>query len=237
MGVGFHYIRDMWTSLEPDYEEHGLYLDLINRCDIFNIHESLERYYPFKRRRALEQFRSLEKRLETPLESEKDLKDLVNTRKPDESSAFLDLNLSFRVCYRAAELILKTMFNVGLHESLELIHEEYREIIQKTERDEIKNIKTLEAKFEELSRQDSTIQRLNKWNIEKQLKSHKNSYENQEHLDKVKQEYNSKVENVCRPYEFWYNVDKPELDINNILETRPVEKEHDSKVSIQLITM
>lgn len=217
MGVGFHYIQDMWTGLGPEYEEHGLYLDLINRCELLDINESLERYYPVRRNRVIDQFKALEKRLDKPLESEKDMKELVLMRRPYESSAFLDLNLSFRVCFRIAEMVLKTMYNISLQESLDLLHQKYVEKIKQREIEEIRAIEALETKVAEASIDDSAVGKINKWNTENKLESIQKNYDVRKHLELIIREYNSRVSELCKPHENWYNIDKPVLDIDKIL--------------------
>lgn len=233
MGVGFHYIQDMWTGLGPDYEEHGIYLDLINRCEILDIHESLERYYPVRRKRVITQFRTLEKTLSKPLESEKEMKKLVLMRRPYESSAFLDLNLSFRVCFRIAEMVLKTMYNIGLQESLDLLHQEYVEKIKQREIDEIRAIEALEIKVAEVSMDDSAVGKINKWNMENKLEATQKSYDARKHLEPITREYDSRLAELCKPQENWYNIDKPVLEMDKILspgiapnEMATIEKEH-----------
>lgn len=236
MGVGFHYIQDMWTGVGPDYEEHRLYLDLINRCDILDIHESLERYYPVRRKRVIDQFRALEKRLGKPLESEKEMKELVLMRRPYESSAFLDLNLSFRVCFRVAEMVLKTMFNVGLQESLDLLHQEYVEKIKQREIEEIKTLELLETKVAEVSTDESTVGKINKWNLDNKLESTQKNYDIRKHLEPIIREYDSKVNELCKPHESWYNIDKPVLNIDKILipKIEPKETIIEGKEQIQI---
>ena len=217
MGVGFHYIQDMWTGLGPEYEEHGLYLDLINRCDLLDIHESLERYYPVRRKRVIDQFKALEKRLSKPIESEKEMKELVLMRRPYESSAFLDLNLSFRVCFRIAEMVLKTMYNISLQESLDLLHQEFVEKIKQREIEEIRVIEALETKVAEVSIDDSAVGKINKWNTENKLESTQKNYDARKHLEPITREYDSRVSELCKPHENWYNIDKPVLEIKKIL--------------------
>jgi len=225
MGVGFHYIQDMWTGLGPDYEEHRIYLDLINRCDILDIHESLERYYPVRRKRVIDQFRTLEKTLSKPLESEKEMKKLVLMRRPYESSAFLDLNLSFRVCFRIAEMVLKTMYNIGLQESLDLLQQEYVEKIKQREIEEIRAIESLETKIAELSMEDSAVGKINKWNMKNKLEAAQKSYEARKHLEPITREYDSRVTELCKPQENWYNIDKPVLEIDKVLSPGIAPKE------------
>jgi hypothetical protein len=217
LGVAFHYIQDMWTGIGPDYEDHGLYLDLINRCDILDVHESLERYFPVRRKRVLDQFRALEKRLGKTVESESELKELVTMRRPYESSAFLDLNLSFRVCYRIAEMVLKTMYNVGLQESLELVHNEFVEEIKDRDLEAQKTLDSLEMKVGELALDDSTVNRINRWNFEKKLDSARQEYEMKKHLDQTLKNFNVKITQLCKSYENWYNIDIPKLDPEKIL--------------------
>ena len=217
LGVAFHYIQDMWTGLGPDYEDHRLYLDLINRCEILEVHESLERYFPVRRKRVLDQFRALEKLLGKPVDSETELKEIVNMRRPYESSAFLDLNLSFRVCYRVAEMVLKTMYNVGLQESLELVQKEYVKKIKVRDLEAQKMLDQMEMKIGELSLEESTVNRINKWNLEKKLESARHEYEMKKHLDQTLKNFNVKILELCKPYESWYNIDKPGINPEKIL--------------------
>jgi hypothetical protein len=217
LGVAFHYIQDMWTGVGPDYEDHSQYLELIDRCEILNIHESLEKYYPVRRKRVLDQFRALEKRLEKPVESEEELRELVMMRRPYESSAFLDLNFSFRICYKAAEMVLKTMFNVSLQESLESLHVDYVELVKNQEIQELRSIEALEERVEELSIDDSSISGINRWSVEMKLTKKKKEYESKKHLSPILHEYETKLGSFCKPHENWYNIDKPSLDAEKIL--------------------
>ena len=217
LGVAFHYIQDMWTGLGPDSDDHIQYLELIDRCDILDIHESLEKYYPVRRKRVLNQFRVLEKKLSKPIESEEELKELVLMRRPNENSAFLDLNFSFRICYRVAEMVLKTMFNVGLQSTLEMLHNEYIEHVKKQELEERKSIEALELKVAELTLDNSSISSINKWNVENKLNKKICEYESKKHLSSILVEYETKLSNICKPYENWYNIDKPKLDTKKIL--------------------
>ena len=217
LGVAFHYIQDMWTGVGPGEDNHGLYLDLINRCDILDVNESLERYYPVKRRKILEQFRALEKRLGKPVESVDELRELVFMGRPLESSAFLDLNMSFRVCYRMAEMVLKTMFNVGLQESLELLYKEYVEKAKEAEAEMQREIEAVEAEVERLALEDSQLGGVKQWSLERRLSSLTRDYEERSHLKPVIDDFDRKVETLCKPHEVWYNIDKPVLDTNKIL--------------------
>lgn len=233
LGVAFHYIQDMWTSIGPDSDNHKLYLDMIDRCDIANVHESLEKYYPVRQKRVLEQFKALEKRLGKPLESEEELKDLVMMRKPYESSAFLDLNFSFRVCYRVAEMVLRTMYNVGLQESLELVRDEYVERIKEREVQERREIEALEVKVEEMAIEGSSMNGLNRWSMVRKLNKRKEEYESKKYLIQIIHDYEAKVRGLCTPHENWHNIDKPDIDLEKILnpqvEIEPLKTSMDSK--------
>ena len=217
LGVAFHYIQDQWVGIDPDYEDHNYYLDLINRCTILDPHASLERYYPVKRKRVLAQFRALEQRLGNPLESETDLKTLIKQRHPYDNTAFLDLNISFRVCYRVAEIVLKTMYNVSLQESLDLLKQEYVEKIKETELKTIKTIETLEEEDAKYSQDPTTIDRIKHWQTEKRLKQATIEYETQKHLEPILRDYLKEQEKLCNPHEKWYNIDKPDLKPETIL--------------------
>ncbi|MCW4012830.1 MAG: hypothetical protein NWF07_07535, partial [Candidatus Bathyarchaeota archaeon] len=144
-------------------------------------------------------------------------KKLVLMRRPYESSAFLDLNLSFRICFRIAEMVLKTMYNIELQESLDLLHQEYVEKIKQREIEEIRTIETLETKVAEVSMDDSAVGKINKWNMENKLEAAQKSYDARKHLDPITREYDTRVVELCKPQENWYNIDKPVLELDKIL--------------------
>jgi hypothetical protein len=224
LGVAFHYIQDMWVGVTPEEDDYLSYLDRINRCQILDLHESLERFYPVKRRRVLEQFRSLEKRLCKPLESEAELRELVLMKRPNENSAFLDLNLSFRVCYRITELVLKTIYNVQLQESLELLKDNYTKSIKSQELQEIKRIDELMEESEKYSLDESTLGKINHWRIEKILDNKMRAYKVRDHLKPLLSWFDKEVEEICKKHENWYNIDKPLLDIDSILKIEYKQK-------------
>ena len=217
LGVAFHYIQDMWVGVDPEFEDHLAYLDRINKCEILQKHESLESYFPVRRRRILEQFRGLEKRLSKPLGSESELKEIVLMRRPYENSAFLDLNLSFRVCYRVAEMVLKTMYNVQLQESLDLLKNKYIERIKNRELQEAKRIDDLILEEEQYSSDDSAVGKINHWRLDKSLKDVIRSYESREHLKPLITSFEKEVEDMCLPHENWYNIDKPTISLDILL--------------------
>ncbi len=230
LGVAFHYIQDMWTGVGPGDDGHGLYIDLINRCDVLDVHESLERYYPVKRRRVLDQFRALEKRLGRSVESVDELRELVFLRRPFESCAFLDLNLSFRVCYRVAEMVLKTMFNVSLQESLELLYNEYVEKIRDAEASMVRDIESLEAEVGRLALSDSQLGGVKQWGLDRKLSGLSRDYEERRHLKPVLAEFERRVDELCKPHVEWYNIDKPVLDVDKILSPREKAAEPDEVI-------
>lgn len=217
LGVAFHYIQDMWTGIGPDVEGHELYLDLINRCEIVDIHESLERYYPVGRKRVLSQFRELEKRLSKQVQSVSELQELVMMKRPFESSAFLDLNLSFRLCHRVAEMVLKTMLNVSLQESLDLLHDEYVKKLIDTEASMVREIEAVEAESGKLAVSDSQLGGVKQWSLDRKLSNLRKDYEERRHLKSVLLDFERRVEELCKPHVEWYNIDRPKLEIDKIL--------------------
>jgi hypothetical protein len=217
LGVAFHYIQDAWTGLKPGHEDHGKYVDLVNNCVVLDHHLSLEKYYPVRRARVLTQFRDLEKRLSKPIESIDELHELAAMKKPFESTAFLDLNLSFRVCYRVAEMVLKTMFNVELQETLEKTDREYIERIKERERKEVLSLEELEEQVGVLALDKSSMGKTKHWNLNRKLVQLIKDYENRNHIKPLVVEFESRVRELCNPYEKWYNIDRPTLDIDEIL--------------------
>lgn len=229
LGVAFHYIQDLWVGLGPDNEAHETYLELINRSNIIDIHESLEKYYPVKRRRVYEQFKELEKRLSKPLESETELKDIVYLRRPYENAAFLDLNISFRVCYRIAEITLKTMYNVNLQESLQLLKTSFESQIMEKENEETQKLEILTEETEQHAQDNSTMGKIRHWQIEKTLNKTIKNYEERNHLKPILSKFEEEIDSLCKPHEKWFNIDRPSIDIEAILspkiETREEFKE------------
>ncbi|MFC1803118.1 hypothetical protein ACFL0D_04025 [Thermoproteota archaeon] len=217
LGIAFHYIQDAWTGLQPGNDDHVKYLELINNCVLLDHNVLLEKYYPVRRMRVLKQFREIEKRLSKPVESVEALRDLAIMRKPFESCAFLDLNLSFRVCYRVAEMVLKTMYNIELQKTLEKIQAEYVERIKDREKNEIKSMEILEEQVGVLSLDASTLGKAKHWDQNRKLKKLIKEYERKNHLKPILNEFKVRVKELCCPHEKWYNIDKPTLDVKKIL--------------------
>jgi hypothetical protein len=217
LGVAFHYIQDAWTGIKPGHEDHAKYVDLVNNCVVLDHHLSLEKYYPVRRARVLKQFRDLEKRLSRPIETIDELHDLAVMKKPFESTAFLDLNLSFRVCHRVAEMVLKTMFNVELQETLEKTHCEYIERIKERERKEIQSLDELEEQVGVLSLDKSTISKTKHWRMNKKLVQSIKDYEARKHIQPIVSDFEARIKELCNPHEKWYNIDKPSLELDEIL--------------------
>lgn len=237
LGVAFHYIQDAWTGLQPGNDDHPKYLELINNCVILDHNVSLEKHYPVRRMRVLKQFKGLEKRLNTPIESVEELRDLAILRKPFESTALLDLNLSFRVCYRVAEMVLKTMYNVELQKTLEKIQTKYVEQIIDQEKKEIKSIETLEAHVGVLSLDDSVLGKAKHWDQNRKLNQLLKDYDSRKHLKPVLNEFEVHVKKLCSEHEKWYNIDKPTLDVEKILkpEAHKMSSENVNKPETEML--
>jgi hypothetical protein len=217
LGVAFHYIQDAWTGIKPGQDDHAKYIELVNNCVILDHHLSLEKYYPVRRTRVLKQFRELEKRLSKPVETIDELHNLAVMRKPFESCAFLDMNLSFRVCHRLAEMVLKTMYNVELQEALERTQREYVDRIKEQEKREIQSLDTLEEQVGVLSLDKSTLGKTKHWKMNRRLIQSIKDYEARNHIKPIVSKFEARVKKLCEPHEKWYNIDKPSLDIDEII--------------------
>jgi hypothetical protein len=141
-------------------------------------------------------------------------------RKPFESTAFLDLNLSYRVCHRVAEMVLKTMFNIELQEKLEKTQSDYIERVKERESREIQYLDELEEQVGVLSLDKSTLAKTKYWNMNRKLIQSIKDYETRKHIKPIVSEFEARVKELCNPHEKWYNIDKPSLNVDEILKPK-----------------
>ncbi len=212
LGMAFHYIQDSWVGMDPDHEDYKTYEKMIDKSIILGRDEDLFRYYPVKRNRVLVQFMNLETRLAKPVKSTAELYELATMPKPYESSAFLDLNFSYRVCYRVAEMVLQPMLKVSLDESLEKLHSEYTEKLvdkEKTEKQSLfemgNSILMIDGK--------GTFDGVDRWKKKRTLDKRTNLYAKGGHLERLVQGYTREAAALSKPFSDWYNVNIPELTL------------------------
>lgn len=209
LGIAFHYIQDSWVGMDPDHEDYAKYEKLIDKSTILDIGEDLFRYYPVTRNRVLQQFKDLETRLSTPLNTTDEMFDLVSSNTPFESTAFLDLNLSYRVCHRVAEMVLKPMLKASIDDNLLRIHKVYTEKLVECERNEREKLYKLE-KYAGMESQ-GLFSNFENWKKKNALEKRLVSYGKELHLKKIYKSYAVETRELANPYVDWFNVTVPEL--------------------------
>jgi hypothetical protein len=212
LGVAFHYIQDQWVGLDPDHEDYPRYERLIDKCQILDRGEDLYKYYPVKRQRVLNQFKRIEKVLKTPIKTPEELYSVALMSRPFESMAFLDLNLSYRICYRVAEMVLRPMLNMGLNGRLSQIHVEYTKKLVRREKSEIVFLHDLTQELGQIM-EAGPVNGLKRWNLERINQTRKKAYEKGRHLEKIRAEYKRLTGEISKPYRDWYNVKVLELKL------------------------
>lgn len=222
LGMAFHYIQDQWVGLDPDHEDYPRYERVIDRCTILDFGEDLYRYYPVQRQRVLSQFKRIEEVLKTRIKTPEELYSVALMSRPFESMAFLDLNLSYRVCYRVAEMVLRPMLNVSLNERLTQTHSEYTGKLVKMEDSEVVFLHELNQELGQIEA-EGTVNGIKKWNQGRQIKTRSQSYKKGQHLEKIRAEYKRITVEMSKPFRAWYNVEVPELKLEteNVKESMP----------------
>lgn len=220
LGMAFHYIQDSWVGMDPDHEEYSKYEKQMDKCTILNIGEDMFRYYPVKRSRVLKQYMEIDAVLGSPLKAPSELYDLASVVKPYESSAFLDVNIAYRVCYRVAEMVLQPMLKVSLDEMLSKLHSEYTEIFVARNLSEQESLFRMEEDLENL--REGTFSGVDAWNKKRALKKRLALYAKGGHLNKTRYDYKQESDRVAAPFVEWYNVTIPELVLP---EPEPVDEE------------
>jgi hypothetical protein len=211
LGMAFHYIQDSWVGMDPDHEDYDLYMKMIDKCDIVCRTVSLYKYYPVTRNRVLTQYKELEKRLEVTVSSIAELYELATSGKPFESTAFLDLNFSYRVCFRVAEMVLKPMLMTSLDEKINRLYSNYFDKLTQKEQQEQDILFNLEAGLGDSSQ--GVLSGIDEWRIRRDLNKRTANYEQGKHLDEVLKNYCMEVETLSKPYQDWYNITVPKLEL------------------------
>jgi hypothetical protein len=209
LGMAFHYIQDSWVGMDPDHEDYSKYEKLIDKNTILGLGDDLFRYYPVTRNRVYKQFKDYDARLSTPLKNPEDMFKLASSVPPFESTAFLDLNLSYRVCHRVAEMVLKPMLKASLDENLSKIHVEYTEKLVDIEHKEREILYKLEAYVGVESQ--GLLSGVENWKRKQALDKRYAAYGKGAHLKKIFKAYSMESGALAKPFVDWYNVTVPEL--------------------------
>jgi hypothetical protein len=209
LGMAFHYIQDSWMGIDPDHEDYTRYEKQIDKSTLLDMGEDLFRYYPVKRNRVLTQFKELDKCLSVPLKNTEEMYALISAGSPFESTAFLDLNLSYRICRRVAEMVLKPMLKTSLDENLSRLHVEYTEKLVSCEDNERESLFLLEENIGKSSQ--GLLFGVEAWKKRQDLNKKTTLYGNGRHLEKTFKTYRREADALAKPYIDWYNVKIPDL--------------------------
>jgi hypothetical protein len=214
LGIALHYIQDRWTSLYKSHEKHDMYEKLITQSTILPRSADLSIYYPVLSENFLhvetlvfEEFEDFS--FDYDLTQAEKVIEKALQRKPSESSAFLDLNLAYRISYIVARIVLQPIKNPTLEEMIKKLHAKYQMEISDNDNEVRRKLETIHQEYE-IKQNKKGIQVFiprffSKLKFERAL----NSYNKQEHLKELFKKYQKEYDEMASPYRYWYFVDQP----------------------------
>ena len=142
-----------------------------------------------------------------------------------EGSPNVDLNFAYKVSLLISKSVLGNKTNHELQENLENILKSYQKKLKKTEILSVEEIIKIIKQRNDLEKRKNQkgILRIIKgvfWfrilRCNSRVKKKLRNYENQKHLERVADEYISKIEAVNSPYHGWYNIFSPQIELSTV---------------------
>jgi len=220
LGIALHYIQDKWTALDSSSSLHESHEENIDSCEIHPFDFELSGFYPVMDVSNLNKYEQLSKVLETKLGDKKTIFRLINVKKPLESTAFLDLNIAYRISYRITEMVMDSLKSQELKSELEKCHEEYYQVIHNREQEWNDMNNTLKKKFNELEKTSGLLGTIKKKSISFRRKKQHEKITNE--LDTIRTEYYHKCKVISQKYEAWYKIPPP-LELTTLQVDMPLE--------------
>jgi hypothetical protein len=221
LGQALHYIQDRWTSLHGSQEKHDMYEKLITQSTILPLSADLSIYYPILSEGFLnvetlvfEEFKNYNGFRYDPSQAEIVIEKALQ-RKPSESSAFLDLNLAYRISYMVTRIVLQPIKNPTLEKMIKKLYSRYQMEISARDDEERSKLESIHQEYDVLQKEKGIqvfIPRIfSKQKFERAL----NSYNKREHLKDFFKQYQKEYDDMALPYRYWYFVDHPpEFSLN-----------------------
>ena len=234
LGVVLHYIQDSYTSLSPFIEDQVQWEQEIQQASFVENLEDLVRSTFRDYEHKIEKYMERIKELSSEIEGKE--KTLQIATLPDqtehaywgtslEGSPNVDLNFAYKVSLLISKSVLGNKTNHELQENLENILKSYQKKLKKNEILSVEEIINIIKKRNDLEKRKNQkgILRIIKavfWfrilRCNSRVKKKLRNYENQKHLERVADEYISKIEEVNSPYHGWYNIFSPQIELSTV---------------------
>jgi hypothetical protein len=218
IGIALHYIQDKCTAVDDSKKKHEQYKTLIAKSKILPLRTDLSRFYPILSEGVFEEYDNLLTCInQTPLEAEKIIQ-IIRQWKPSESSAFLDLNIAYRLSYKVSEIVLQPIKNPSFENSVKVLFSEYKDKILGRDKIEKEKLDTKLEEYTRLQEETGILVFIPRFFAKLLLDRAANSYKNQEHLQELFKQYQNEFIEISLPYRDWYLIgEPPEISISEEL--------------------
>ena len=232
LGVALHYIQDSFTSLSPFKDEQILWENEIQQANVVENLEDLVNSTFQDDQYGIEKYVKVIKKLESEIEGKEQTLQIATLPSQTEHAYWgaslegfpsFDLNFAYRVSLLVSKSVLGSKTNFKLQEKLQNVLKYYQDKLKKSELIVVEEIVELVNKKSELDKRQTrkgiykildTVLLLRTWISNLQLKRKFRDYENQRHLEKVADEYISKIKKEVSAYREWYNIFIPQIELN-----------------------
>jgi hypothetical protein len=215
LGIALHIIQDRWTSLSESHEEHDMYEKLITQCTIMPRNTDLSMYYPVLSQNFLhmetlvfEEFEDFFSFSYDPSQAEKVIEKALQ-RKPSESSAFLDLNLAYRISYMVTRIVLQPIKNPALEKMIKKLHSRYQMEISAIDDEVRRKLESIHQEYNMLQKEKGIQVFIPRFFSKQKFERALNSYNKQEHLKELFKKYKKEYDEMASQYQYWYFIDNP----------------------------
>ena len=232
LGVGLHYIQDSYTSLSPFHEDQIRWERDIQQENFVENLEDLVNSTFQDAHYGIEKYVNIIKKLVSEIKGKEQTLQIATL--PDqteqaywgaslEGSPNVDLNFAYRVSLLVSKSVLGSKTNHELQEKLENVLKSYQNKLKKSEIlfvEEIVELVNKKSELEKRQRRKGIFRIINGaiwfriWLCKSRLKSKFRDYENQRHLERVADEYISRIKEAVSTYREWYNIFIPQIELN-----------------------
>jgi hypothetical protein len=221
MGIAQHYIQDKCTAIDDSHKKHEKYETLISKCKILPYGIDLTKYYPIISEGVFEEYDNLLLNIEQAKEAEKILQ-IIRKWKPPESSAFLDLNIAYRLSFRVSEMVLQPIKNSTFENLAKTLFSEYQVKISEIDSAEKEKLDTKREELIRLEEEKGIFVFIPRFFAKLRLDRATTSYNEQKHLKDLFKKYKEEFMEISSPYRDWFFVGEPsefsiaEVPVDNV---------------------
>ena len=221
LGVAFHYLQDMWTTLSGSDQEHDLWERKIDNSSFLDLDDLLNfvKSTSIPEKHQLEYFRIAATLSSEEIEGKEKAKKITALRHPKWGTPTIDLNFAFRISLSIAKLVLGSKISSKLQDKLNVLLKEYEYKLRETESSFTEKLIRLVQKRDVLKQEKGIkglFMALLSYIYDLRAKRMIKKYEKQEHLRKVARAYHKDAKKVSAPFLDWYNVVIPRIDISKV---------------------